>query len=638
MVRGATRPPHAIEEEDMTEQPPDSGQQSVLAALARWLAAEFPAEPGWDELHLQLRPLRDEVTFRVIEVRGQERTARIGRLTPDQPPHSLARRLQDLAVRPGEGTWVEAVVTMTAEGWPTPTFAVKARFNRDSDPAPWQAGDAPLDATDLVHHLTRYPRHAGSVPGWMSERITAAGLELPGPAADAPAPDATADPVAAEPDAGATVPPRADSSPRTTGRARPEVLNVVVDRDGPVLADGTRPGRRRLRLGGSLRLVDVLETVGVPLTFLDDRGTWIVRHGESRDEGEMLAVVEQGPGGATGAVPEARVHLLTDAEPADLVDDDGRLPLYYCSVPGELQVVLDSARLGEVAPPPSPTGPPDNELVRAAVAEFAAEPNPQRMLHVLRQVLGGRLVVDATGSELPEAGSPRPAVRLTTLTAPDGARALGAFTSNETLVEFRRKGGAEQPERITGVAQPGVRLLEMFQRTEELSWLIVDPAGPSCPLGRKEIDFALAAPSARTVKELLSRTHTAQELVAALSEPDAHLFIGHTEVEGKSGPVLVRDRTDDRPIMLAFTSPVEVAAYNQSFGARRLPAVGVLQLVLANRAKALVIDPSGPQGVLPSAQVWHALGNPDLPPAEPARPAEDDDGGGEGTDDTPGGT
>ncbi|WP_454083809.1 SseB family protein [Georgenia sp. Marseille-Q6866] len=611
----------------MTQQSPDPVQQEVLSVLARWMVDSFPAEPGWDELHLQLRPLRDVVSFRVVEVRGEERTARLGRLTADQPPYTLARRLQDLSAQPEQGTWIEAALTLSAVGWPEPTFTVTGRFNRDGEPAPWREGEEPLDATDLVHHLTRYPRRDEAVPGWMAQRITAAGLAVPGPRG---AEETTAGTAATAPEPeGAAVASIAEPG----DRPRPEVLDIAVDRDGPVLADGTRPGRRRLRLGGSLRLLDVLETVGVPLSFIDDRGTWIVRLGESRDAGQILAVVEQGPGASTGAVPDARVHLLTEAQPADLLDEDGRLLLYYCSVPGELEVVLDSARLGEIVPPPAPATPPDNALVRAAVAEFAADPGPRRMLHVLRQALGGKLVVDATGSELPAPGTPAPELRLTTLTAPDGSRALAAFTSNAALAEFRAK-AATAEERVTGIAQAGTALLETFRKAEELGWFLIDPNGPSCAIGRKEVELALAAPSASAVKDLLTGPHTAQELVTALSEPGTDLFIAHTETDGRAGPVLVRDRTDGKPVLLAFTSPVEVAAYNPDFGARRLPAGALLQLVVANRAKALLINPSGPQGVLPLAQVWHALGNPELPPA----PAGTGDDGGQATDDGEGTT
>src|SRR5690606_6311813 len=254
-----------------------------------------------------------------------------------------------------------------------------------------------------------------------------------------------------------------------------------------------------------------------------------------------------------------RVHLLTEAQPADLLDEDGRLLLYYCSVPGELEVVLDSARLGEIVPPPAPATPPDNALVRAAVAEFAADPGPKRMLHVLRQALGGKPVVDATGSELPAPGTPAPELRLTTLTAPDGSRALAAFTSNAALAEFRAK-AATTEERVTGIAQAGTALLETFRKAEELGWFLIDPNGPSCAIGRKEVELALAAPSASAVKDLLTGSYTAQELVTALSEPGTHLFIAHTETDGRAGPAPVRHPTDGRPGPPAFPAPPAAAA------------------------------------------------------------------------------
>ena len=601
----------------MSEQGPQPAQQQVLAELSRWLVAALRPEPGWQELHLQLRPLRDEVDIRLVEVREGRQQARLGTITAGEGPYDLVRRLQELSVRPGDGTWIEATVVLTQGD----QVAASARFNRDREPRPWREGDTPLNATDLVHHLTRYPRRTEAVPGWMSERIAEAGLAVP--AADDTAPPPAADPTS----------PAGDPA----DLPRPEALDITVDRDGPVLADGQRPGRRRLRLGGSLTLYDVLETVGVPLPFVDDRGTWIVRHGSSRDSGTILAVVEQGPGASSGQTPPVTIHLLSQAVPAQLIGASGRIELYYCSVPGELQVVLDSARLGEVAPPPTPATPPDHEHVRTAIAAYAEEQTPQRKLHVMRQVLGGRLVVDATGSQIPTPGTANPQLRLSTIVTGDGTRALAAFTNNDALVEFRKRGGTTGE--VTGVAQSGPQLLELFRRTEELTWFVIDPAGPSCTFGRKEVDFALGAPTARGVKDLLAGTFTQQELLAALSEPELSLYIAQTTTGDRTGPVLLRDRTDGKPVLLAFTSTVEVAAYNPKFGARRLPVGAVLQLVVANRAKALLINPSGPRAVLPLGQVWHALGNPELPPAPPSQAAPDAPGdapaGGPGPDAEP---
>lgn len=595
--------------------PPAEQAPRPLAELARWLIRSYPSETGWDELHLFLRPLRDTVHFQAIEVRGAERTGKIGQLLPGNPPYEQTRALQDSQVQPGAGTWIEASIVVAASGWPQPTFRVTGHFNRDSEPALWQADDQPLDATDLVHHLTRYPRQAAHVPAWVLDRITAAGLEVPSAVEDddqTPPATPTTIPVVVdiEPDDDEDDVPRSD-------RPRPEALEITVDRDGPALPDGTRPGRRRYRLGGSLRLIDVLETIGSPLPFLDDQGTWIVRHGLSRDAGRILAVVEQGPGASSGRQPEVTVHLLSSAEPVDLLDDADRLELYFCSVPGDLEVVLDSARLGEVSLPPEPAVAPDNATVREAVKAFAETPGQPAMFHVLRQMFGGRLVLDATGSQLPEPGEKSPQFKLGTLTLPDGARGLGVYTSNAELLEFRKKSAGEQPGKITGLAQPGSQILRMFLDNPDIEWLVVNPGGPSCPIGKPAVKFALSSPSSTAVKDLLAREHSTQEIVTALSAADAHLFLGQrTTDSGQVGPAMVRDKSDGKPILLSFTSPAEVAAYDPALGVLRLPVAAVLQLALANRAKALVIDPGGPRGLISSAQVWHMLGNPDLPPAE----------------------
>lgn len=599
-------------------QPPAEQAPRPLIELARWLIRSYPTEPGWDELRLTLRPLRDTVYFQAVEVRGSEQRAKVGRLMPGNPPYDATRELQDDQVQPGGGSWIEASIAVAATGWPEPSCRVTGSFNRDAEPAAWQHEDRPLDATDLVHHLTRYPRRTDRLPSWMRDRIVAADLEVP-PAAEssdvAPVAAATIPVVV---DLGASAPE--EDLPRATDRPRPEALEIAVDRDGPVLADGTRPGRRRYRLGGSLRLVDVLETVGSPLPFVDDRGTWIVRHGPQREEGRILAVVEQGPGASAGREPRVTVHLLSSAEPIDLLDQEDRLELYYCSVPGDLEVVLDSARLGEVSLPPTPAGSPQNTAVAEAVEEFAKEPGQTAMFHVLRQALGDRLIVDATGSDLPKPGE-QAKFRLATLSLAEGGRGLGVFTDNERLVAFRKKSGGKAPEKITGLAQPGAQVVAMFNDNPDIDWLVINPGGPSCPIGKPATAFALSSPSNVAVKNLLAREHSTQELVAALSEPDGRLFLAQrTADDGEKGPAMLRDKNDGQPIMIAFTSPAEVGAYNAELGVLRMPVASVLQLTLTNRAKALIINPSGPRGALSSAQVWHALGNPELPPASTPRP------------------
>src|SRR5690625_884186 len=371
----------------MTDSVAPTPDRELLTSLTRWLVSGFA--PGWDQLHLQLRPVRDEVRIRVVEVRDGKPRAKIGSLTAESSAYADARALQADRADPQRGTWLEATISVTAEGWPKPQLQTRLAVAGDSEPQAWQEGEE-IAATDLVHHLTRFPRAPEAVPGWMTERITAAGLAVPGTAA----------------------PARATS--------RPAAFEVIVDRDA-VPTEGTTltHAPRTLRLGGSLDLVGVLESVGVPVPFADGRGTWIVRHGESRDDGQVIAVVDQA-GVPTAELPApAEIHPVAQVDPVDLLDDSGTLRLFYCSVPGDLNTVLDSAHLGIVTLPPRPQPSPDNPQLQAAVAAFHEDPSKPALLHVLRQALGGRLIIDATGSEMPDPTQKSANVRLTTMTAPD---------------------------------------------------------------------------------------------------------------------------------------------------------------------------------------------------------------------------
>ncbi|MEE6274213.1 SseB family protein [Georgenia wangjunii] len=689
--------------------PPMMRQEELVTSLARWMMRTVQTQPGWDQLHLELRPLRDRVRIRITEVRGKGSQSRTGELDPERDAYRDARELQEIGARPGAGTWISATIVATATGWPEPRIAVAATLNPDKEPDSWGPADASLDAEDLVHLLTRHPRRRELVPEWVAQRITAAGLSVPlaegetpqaGPtpptgttqpdddarptdvghhdnedgnvsdltgnspterieapattasaprlttsaggaaAADEAAADeatvAAADGAPGDPRVGVPPVPDVPAPPRST-RA-PGAVHVHVDRDGIAIPDGSRPQQRRLRLGGSLGLADIIETVGAPLPFTDKRGAWVVRHGTSADEGQVLAVVEQVDGIVEGDLGGASVHLLSDAAPADLLTAADELHLYYCSVPGTVEEVLTAAREGRTTPPAPPRAKPDNPQLREAIATFAAQPDRDRMLHVLRQALGGRLVLDATGSDVHKTDGGKPDMRLTTVTAPDGSRGIGAFTSNVALADFRRKlhekAGTTPPAELVGLAQAGPTVLELFRQNEDLRWLILDPGGPSCALGKPEVNYALSAPSNTAVKDLLAREHSIQELFDALRAPDSQLFLAEKkrpeteDTEGgtpTAGPVFARHEADGSPVMVVFTSPAEVAAYGADFSSRRFPVEWLMRFFLRSRVKEMRINPSGPSATLSSFQVWHMLGTPPLE-ARPAATAQPEQG------------
>lgn len=669
---------------------PTQRQRELISALATWAVRVSRAEPEWRAVHLELRPIRDEVRVRITVERTtaenrRETYARTTVLETTDEAYALARELHDSYVRPGTGTWLTATVTVTATGWPEPTLSVTARMNNDAEPSPWSPGEPALGAADLVQILTRHPRRHSAVPAWVHQRVAAAGMVLPeapeAPAADpdaggsesrpananggeaapstpdsrqahprstdSPSPAATTGAVddAARPagpsgddassagdgaaaEAGGPSPTGdgagdADPAPSPSSPSpgpRPDALNLLVRYDS--LSASAEP--RRLRLGASLGLSEVIEVIGVPVPFADDRGTWVVRRGETASDGPVIAVVAQGPGASAGQVPGVEVHLLSEAGPLDLLDAEGALPLYFCSTPGTVADVIAGARQGRSVPPPIPRTPRENAALRQALEAHAADPTPKHRLDVLRQALGGTLVLDATGSQTAthaEGGKLNVAnLRLPTLTGPKDMRAIGAFTSHAALLAFRKdlrrraeEAGEEIPEavaddKVIGVWQASAAVLAFAAKQENITHLLLDPPSPSHALGAPEFKLALAAPSNQAVKNLLLREHTQQELYDALRAPEARLFIGTQRAEGEQRvPVTI---TEDEEIMLAFTSPAEVAAWDTGLLIGQLSAAGALRHVLTRPIAGLRLDPCGPSLTLTRSQVWHLLGQP----------------------------
>ncbi|WP_164737378.1 SseB family protein [Georgenia sp. SYP-B2076] len=400
----------------------------------------------------------------------------------------------------------------------------------------------------------------------------------------------------------------------------PAQVLVRVDADTIARPDGGRPHRRDLVVNGRITLHDLLGLVDVPLRFTDEHGVWVAVHGTSGADGgeHVLGVVVQaatgGPGatGAATATGAARqvpptVHVTSDVAPGQLLDADGTIDLYFRSAPGPVDEVVAAAELGEVYTPPRPHGiPPDNMPVHAALAEYAEAQTATNALNVLRQALGGQLVLDATGSRL--AGTPEhPRERrvvINFIRAPDGSKALPAFTHHTELVRFREDddGGPQS------IVQPAAGVLEFFVGDPDAEWLYINPAGPPLGIRRDQVAFALRAGHNAAVKDALTRSPLRmQVLFDALRHDDGVLFVGDRGTNGAPTPLTVRDGAGNR-VLLAFTSAVEAAAWDQSMRFRRLAVATVLELVLETRAAALLINPGGPSATVPANQVWQFLG------------------------------
>ena len=405
-----------------------------------------------------------------------------------------------------------------------------------------------------------------------------------------------------------TATPSHPNEPPPSTQPPAEVL-VRVDADAIVPVDGGRPHRRDLVVDGGISLQHLLELVGVPLHFADGHGVWVVLRGPDADDGApVLGVIVQGESVA-GRHVGATVYVTTDVAPWRLVDADGAIDLYYRSTPGPVDEVIAAAELGEVYTPPRPHGiPADNLPVHTALAAYGVSQTAENALNVLRQALGGQLVLDATGSRL--AGTPgRPGERrvvINFIKAPDGSKALPAFTHHAELVRFREddNGGPQS------IVQPAAGVLEFFVGDPDAEWLYINPAGPPLGIRRDQVAFALRAGHNAAVKDALARHPLRMQAVFdALRHEAGVLFVGDRGTDGAPVPLTVADGEGNR-VLLAFTSAVEAAAWDQAMRFHRLAVDAVLELVAETGAAALLINPGGPSATVSANQVRQFLGRP----------------------------
>jgi cell wall assembly regulator SMI1 len=575
----------------LTDQPTILRQQELTRSLAQWLMDTVNSQPGWDQLRLDLKPVGQRWFLRVTEHRSGLQAGNAGELDPRASAFTDAQELRQASYSYPGGTWIDASVIVSASGWPEPKYSLDARFNFDDEPQPWSEAEPQLTDELLTADLERFPRSAEATPGWIAARI---GLPVGGPAG-APAPAAVPQEAAAAP-----------AAPAEPPVLRTDVLTVRVDRDAVSVPSSPRHQRRQFELDRNVSLQDVLDYVGLPLMFTDGQGCWtVVAEGDGGTE-RIAAVVSQGTP-EPRQQPPARIEWVTDASPADLLKDDGALYLTYRCTTGPADEVTAAAQRGQLWEPATSKGAVDNAVLRDAIGVFAASPGQEAFLNVLRQAMAGELLLDVTGSG-PDAAAGKLAV--TTVATPDGGTALVAFTRQEELGRFRANAGTPG-ENVQSLAQPAVGVLDFFLRDESYGTLYLDPAGPACALARRDVQLALASPHHDRLKNLLAEQPSQQQLFMALCGEGNQLLLAERTVNGRPQPVVVPGEGErPAPVLLAFTSAAEVAAYDSSLGLRPFDAGWILKFIVDQGMGGLRINPAGPSATMSGYQAWHILGNP----------------------------
>lgn len=233
----------------------------------------------------------------------------------------------------------------------------------------------------------------------------------------------------------------------------------------------------------------------------------------------------------------------------------------------------------------------DNVTLRAAVAEFAGKSEQSTYLEVIRALLQGDLLLDATGSKLAMSDDGSTIQKGSTFafhegTGPDGQRALFAFTRQQEIARMH----PDAPDAVQSLAQPAPATLE-FAASQGYSWLYIDPAGPTCGIQLSDAGFVLRNPRNDAVKAAIAAGGRDAVLDALASGGILFYAVNEMpeglEVRTSTGP-------DGGAVRLAFTSPAEVAVRSVGDAFAAIDIVRIVDDALEPPFVGLVINPAGP--------------------------------------------
>lgn len=162
----------------LTDEQVAHAAREELLAVGHWVLEVLNAQPGWDRMEVDLKPQGGRTWLRITEHRGSRALpGTVGPIKPGSPILRRISRLQALAYRPGRGTWLSTVVTVTAQGWPQPQHSFAALHNFDERP-PTLGEEGLYQLEDALEHLDSFPRSQNRIPGWLASMAGEAGQSL----------------------------------------------------------------------------------------------------------------------------------------------------------------------------------------------------------------------------------------------------------------------------------------------------------------------------------------------------------------------------------------------------------------------------------------------------------------------------
>lgn len=246
---------------------------------------------------------------------------------------------------------------------------------------------------------------------------------------------------------------------------------------------------------------------------------------------------------------------------------------------------------------------PNPYLVEALQA-FGAEHSEAALVNVVRQLMGGEVLLDATDSEFVAEGDnpfgPETQVNYSVIRF-EGYRALCAFSSSETALASHREKGREGTPVLTQESSLKV-FLDVLSRTD-IDMLVLDPGTPQmCVIEGPQIQWVLQVPSNAIAKTALMNQNM-QALLSALAAPSAFLLMGIPQGPSDRLPLVIDGGKQEGQTLLTFTSAAEASALDPTLEVTSASALDVLKFAVDAGVDSVRINGLNPYATLPIAQV-----------------------------------
>lgn len=242
-----------------------------------------------------------------------------------------------------------------------------------------------------------------------------------------------------------------------------------------------------------------------------------------------------------------------------------------------------------------------NDRVREALATWTARKDAQTFADVVRRLVVGQLLLDATDSQVadPAAGlQPGDTLAIGSHVDNAGKRLLVAFTDQDELNRYRGRPG-------TSLVQPGAAVVA--QAVRDYEGIVVDGRSPGTFIAYAgELRQQLAddpETAGRLAAATVERSLPFPEFLRMLAGAPVYVpFDVQRDASGaETGVVVPTARSGDGSVYAVLgTSPAEVWAWSPGSDAQRTGFANVARAVLQDGQAGVVVNPAGPPVTVPA--------------------------------------